>query len=82
MTNVKEAVQAAVGFVGELYPEAQGIRLEQVEPLSTIWSVVLSFNLGEPNTFALVTGANTRLYKAIEVDNASGQPRSLKAWKN
>jgi len=81
MTNVKEAVQAAIGFVGELFPDAWGIRLEEVEPLQSKWSVVVSFNSGDPTALASVM-SGTRLYKAIEVDNESGEPRSLKVWKN
>lgn len=81
MTSVKEAVQAAIEFVGDLFPEARGIRLEEVEPLPSKWSVVLSFNTGEPTTLATVMGER-RIYKAVEVDSDSGEPRSLKIWKN
>jgi len=82
VTSVKQAVNAAIGFVEDLFPEAKGIRLEQVEPHSAVWSVVLSFDTGEPSTLASVMGGEKRIFKAVEIDSLSGEPQALKVWTN
>ena len=80
MIGVKEAVPPAIAFVKDLYPEAKDIRLEQVQPESSAWSVVLSFQTGEATTLASVMGASHRLYKTIQIDKENGEPLSLLVW--
>jgi hypothetical protein len=79
---MKSAVQAAIAFVIEMFPQAKDIRLEEVEARSGGWSVVISFVTGEIGTLSQVTGVGTgaRLFKTIAIDSESGQAMSLKVW--
>ena len=81
MVGVKDAVRSATTFVGELYPEATDIRLEEVEPSSALWTVVISFRTGERATLGYVLGTDQRLFKTVSVDKEDGSPVSLKVWK-
>jgi hypothetical protein len=80
--DMKGAVQSAFAFTKDMFPQAKDIRLEEVEPGSVGWTVVLSFSTGEPGTLAQVMGGGApRLFKTIAVDSASGKAQSLKVWK-
>lgn len=80
--DMKDAVQKAIAFAKEFFPEAKGIRLEEVEPGSGGWSVVISFTTGEPGTLALALGQGVpRIYKTITVESEGGHIQSLKVWK-
>ena len=81
MVDIKQAVESAVISVEGLYPQAKDIRLEEVEPYGPNWSVVLSFKFGEPTTLASVMGAESRLFKRIEIDMDTGGLHALKVWK-
>ncbi len=80
-TDMKAAVQAAVAFAQEFFPQAKDIRLEEVEPKSDGWSVVVSFVTGEPSTISMLTGGVPRIYKTIEIASKTGKAQSLKVWK-
>ena len=81
-TDMKGAVQAAFAFTKDMFPQAKDIRLEEVEPGSVGWTVVISFSTGEPGTLAQVMGGGApRLFKTIAVDSTSGKAQSLKVWK-
>jgi len=80
--DMKGAVQSAFAFAKEMFPEATDIRLEEVEPKSGGWSVVVSFATGQSNTFAIMRGEEgSRVYKTITIESESGQAKSLKVWK-
>lgn len=79
--DVKSAVHTATTFVGDLFPEARDLRLEEVVPSSNGWSVVVSFKPNDSPTLAEVMGSGTRLFKEILVDSESAKPLSLKIWK-
>jgi hypothetical protein len=80
--DMKGAVQAAFAFTKDMFPQAKDIRLEEVEPGSVGWTVVISFSTGEPGTLAQVMGGGApRLFKTITVDSTSGKAQSLKVWK-
>lgn len=80
--DMKGAVQSAFAFTKDMFPQAKDIRLEEVEPGSVGWTVVISFSTGEPGTLAQVMGGGApRLFKTIAVDSASGKAQSLKVWK-
>jgi len=80
--DMKGAVQAAIAFAKDMFPQAKDIRLEEVEARSGGWSVVISFVSGEPGTLAQVMGGGApRLFKTIAIDSASGNAQSLKVWK-
>ncbi|HUY95474.1 MAG TPA: hypothetical protein VMU71_09250 [Terracidiphilus sp.] len=79
---MKDAVQRAVAFVKDFYPQGNDFRLEEVEPASGGWSVVVSFSTGEPGTLAYALGQGPpRIYKTITIDSGSGSAQSLKVWK-
>ncbi len=79
---MKEAVQRAFASVKDFYPQGKDFRLEEVEPLSGAWSVVISFSTGEPGALSFALGqAPPRIYKTIMIDSASGGTQSLKVWK-
>ena len=80
--DMKGAVQAAIAFAKEFFPQAKDIRLEEVEPVSSGWSVVISFTTGEPGTLAFALGQGVpRIYKTIAIESESGHAQSLKVWK-
>lgn len=82
LVEMKEAVQRAITFTKEFFPEAKDIRLEEVEPVSGGWSVVVSFATGEPGTLAIVIEQGApRIYKTITIDSSNGMAQSLKVWK-
>ena len=71
--DMKGAVQSAFAFAKEMFPEATDIRLEEVEPKSGGWSVVVSFATGQSNTFAIMRGdEGSRVYKTITIESESG----------
>jgi hypothetical protein len=79
--DMKGAVQAAIAFAQEMFPQAKDILLEEVEAKSGGWSVVISFVTGELSTLSQVMGGGARLFKTITIDSASGKAQSLKVWK-
>jgi hypothetical protein len=81
LIDMKGAVQAAIAFAKDMFPQAKDIRLEEVEARSGGWSVVISFVTGELGTLSQVMGGGSRLFKTIIIDSASGQAQSLKVWK-
>lgn len=81
MVDMKGAVRAAMVFAKDMFPEVKGIRLEEVEPTSNGWSVVVSFVADAPDTYAIVTGRELpRVYKTIVIESETGQALSLKVW--
>jgi hypothetical protein len=80
MVDMKGAVRAAMVFAKDMFPEVKDIRLEEVEPSSNGWSVVVSFATDAPATYAIVTGRELpRVYKTVAIES-DGQPSSLKVW--
>lgn len=79
--DMKGAVQAAFAFTKDMFPQAKDIRLEEVEPGSVGWTVVISFTTGEPTTLSQVLGSTPRTYKTIAIESENGQAQSLKVWK-
>lgn len=88
MLTVKEAVQAAQGWVRDLYPESdiRHLRLEEVEfaEFDRLWRITLGWT--EPavrqNGFAAALQhelqALPRVYKTLEVDAETGAVKSMK----
>ena len=80
--DMKAAVQTAMAFAKEMLPAARDIRLEEVEPTSGGWSVVISYAKSQSPTFAVLRGEEeSRDYKKIAIESESGQAKSLKVWK-
>jgi hypothetical protein len=79
--DMKGAVQAAIAFAKDMFPQAKDILLEEVEARSGGWSVVISFVSSELSTLSQVMGGRSRLFKTIAIDSTSGQAQSLKVWK-
>lgn len=81
MIAIKEAVQAAISSVLELYKGAADIRLEEAEKEGPAWSVVLSFTpYDATDPLASVMKSSKRLYKRIEVAGDTGELIALKVW--
>jgi hypothetical protein len=84
MVDLKSSVKTATAFAKEMFPEAMDIRLEEVEPKPNGgWTVVVSFRTLEPGTLAVVMGNTeaSRIFKTIAIDPLTGEPQSLKVWK-
>ena len=82
IVDMKAAVQSAMAFAKEMLPEARDIRLEEVEPNSGGWSVVISYATNQSPTFAVLRGEEgPRAFKKIAIDSGSGKAQSLKVWK-
>ena len=79
---VKTAVQSAMVFAQEMLPAAKDIRLEEVEPISAGWTVVISYKTNQSPTFAVLRDEEeSRSYKEIAIDSETGKAKSLKVWK-
>jgi hypothetical protein len=81
MIAIKDAVISASKFIMELFPDAKGLRLEQVEMSGPGWQVVMSFTLGEPSSLALVIGQSNRLFKEVAISDTTGEALGLRMWK-
>jgi hypothetical protein len=86
MVTVKEAVKSATQFFAEMFPNAQDVQLEEVDLSDSppLWNITLSFELPASSTrsaLAAVMGNPNRIYKLIEVDTETGEPRSIKIRK-
>jgi len=82
MTPMKEAVSTAHQFIADLYPQAQDIRLEEIQPIEpTKWKVVFSFQVGEISALASVISNNNRLFKTVEIDRNTNEALSLTSFK-
>jgi hypothetical protein len=82
MVDMKGAVKAAMVFAKDLFPQAKDIRLEEVEPSSNGWSVVISYATDQSSTFAIMRGEEgPRVFKKIAIESETGQAQSLKVWK-
>jgi hypothetical protein len=80
--DMKAAVQSALLFIKDMFPVAMDIRLEEVEPSSGGWSVVVSYLTTQSPAFAVLRDEESaRLYKKIEIDDKTGKAHSLKVWK-
>jgi hypothetical protein len=82
MVDMKQAVNQAFAFAKDFYPQAKDLRLEEVEPVSAGWSVVVSFTTEDPSSLAVTFGSGpARIFKTITIDAGSGQAQSLRVWK-
>ena len=83
MISVKDAVKDASGFFSEMFPNAQDVRLEEVElsEEGPWWDITLSFARPSQSTFDLMVGQPNRIYKVVRVDGETGEARSVKIRK-
>lgn len=81
MINVKQAVEIALQFAGEVLGEAKLMdpRLEEVElEEGTTWHVTVSF-VRETSPLMQALGASpTREYKVVTIDAQTGEVHSMK----
>ena len=79
MTDVKTAVNNARKFLGDLFPEhAKDILLEEIEQSRGNWLITLSFPGRDLSLFGERIPSQRREYKTVEVDGATGEPKSVK----
>ncbi|MFZ3213323.1 MAG: hypothetical protein WA188_17610 [Terriglobales bacterium] len=77
--DIKTAVDSARKFLSELFPEhARDILLEEVEKSGGNWLITLSFPGRDLSLFGTRIPNQRREYKTVEVDGATGEPRSVK----
>jgi hypothetical protein len=80
--DMKGAVRIALAFAKDMLPVAKDIRLEEVEPVSVGWSVVISYATNQSPSFAILRGEEeSRSYKKIAINAETGTAQSLKVWK-
>ena len=79
MTTIKDAVILAKGFLKDMIPESESVRLEQatLDERGIEWSVVLSYEEPVDDPFSAKGG---RLWKVIDVDRDNGELLGLRAW--
>ena len=70
MIGPKEAVQAALKFLGDMVPDAKDPRLEEIEIDVDLWLITLSYvSVPTPAELAdIIGGASPRIYKTIKID--------------
>jgi hypothetical protein len=80
MVNVKEAVQAALKYLGDLVPDAKDPRLEEIERNNQDWAITLSYmSVPTPAELAaIIGGAPSRIYRTITIDSQTGEFVSMK----
>jgi hypothetical protein len=81
--EAKDIVRVAASFVAEQDPEAEEIRLEQIEQRPDgKWSVVLSF-ARKSSSGSAFSGlmALQRVYKELVVNDRPKEVTALKMWK-
>ncbi len=81
-TSVKDAVKIATEWVKDLVPNAQSVRLEQIDTddRGDRWEVVVSYTEKDDNPFAALTPQGGRIYKLVAVDRDGGEPIAFRAW--
>jgi hypothetical protein len=82
MTEVRQAIQNALTFLGDMYGEsARDVRLEEVElSEDNFWYVTLSFLKRDfpVGVSESLLGAVPREYKVLAVSSQDGSVRSMK----
>ena len=84
MTTIKEAVATASTFILELYPEAQDLRLEQIEMSGNKWEVVMSFRASDHSSRMVSLGQPvqpSRIFKEVDVNRTTGEAVGLRMFK-
>jgi hypothetical protein len=81
MIEVSDATELAKNFVVTMFPDAVGVRLEEVElgEREKAWTVTVSFiPPGSVATFRAITGNEGRLFKTVKMDANTGVVKSMK----
>jgi len=82
MITAKEAINIALIYMADIYPNKSGFELEEVElgDNHDHWSITVSMpdNLSSPIT--VLSGSN-RKYKKIIIDSASGMVKGMQIRK-
>ena len=84
MVDIRQAVQAALEFMRDIYPEDEldklGVEEVEHDPEAGHWLVTLGIGGAEPaSTMSVVDGAGVdRHFKIIRIDAESGAVISLK----
>ena len=80
MVNVKEAVRSAIGFLGDMIPDAKDPRLEEIERTGQGWVITLSYvSMSTPaELLSILPSGPSRIYRTILIDADSGDFVSMK----
>ncbi len=80
--DVKQAIQRARQFLGELYEDRlfDNVRLEEVafREADDAWLITLGFDAPEQNPLSTALGQPPREFKVFEIDAATGALRAMK----
>ncbi len=79
MATIKEAVVLAQGFLKEMIPDSESVRLEQatLDERGVEWSIVLSYEEPTNDPFSAKGG---RIWKVVDVDRENSELLGLRAW--
>ncbi len=80
MIDAREAAACAANYLKDLFPEAQGMQLEEVEISDddSEWSITLSFLDPEAGPFVY---PRPKKYKIFRIDAETAEVRSMKIRK-
>jgi hypothetical protein len=82
MIEVSDATALAKNFVVTMFPDAVGVRLEEVElgEREEAWNVTVSFIPPDRSAtyFETITGNEGRLFKTVKMDANTGVVKSMK----
>jgi hypothetical protein len=81
MIDAREAASRAANYLKDLFPEAQGMQLEEVEISDddSEWSITLSFF--DPEKISLPLNPPPKKYKIFRIDAETAEVRSMKIRK-
>ena len=82
--EVKQAVEVAKQYIRDLFGEEgiMNVGLEEVEERGGYWSITIGFSREwDRNVGAVLSGALSRTYKTIEINDEDGQVLSVKDRK-
>ena len=80
MIDSKTAISRASAYLGEIFPQAKEVQLEEIELSDNRkhWLVTFSFPKPELVIFGAPVANPNRDYKTVKVDAATGEPVAVK----
>lgn len=77
--KTKDAIEAAIAFLQEIYPDVSDFLVEEIELKGRLWKITLSFpSLNVKGAFANSLLGSPRTYKSLEIDTEKGTVISMK----
>ena len=81
--EVNEAAEIAAKYLKDFFPDASGMRLEEIEKSDddNYWFITLSYEINERGQFHLPSYGMNRQYKIFKIEANEGAVRSMKIRK-